>query len=171
MQNEDQARALRRAAEIESTRERLRQWKRWAEQLPGVAPEIWSGHRCQSVESRYVRRRPAARVIIRVPDPEGVEIERIVRELPERHRLAIKLTYIKNYLRRDKKLALLGVSKRGYYKLVTDGELMVRNKLRGTPAFEAMVREVLLEAQREAEREALERALLQAPAVLDQKII
>lgn len=58
------------------------------------------------------------------------EIERIVSQLPARHRDAIRLHYVwsRRYTR-EQKAKILGVGKSRFYEIVHSAELMVKNNL------------------------------------------
>lgn len=58
------------------------------------------------------------------------EIERIVSQLPPRHRDAIRLHYVwdRRYTR-DQKARIVGVSRAHFYRIVHQAELMVKNNL------------------------------------------
>lgn len=71
------------------------------------------------------------------------EIERIVSQLPARHRDAIRLHYVwdRRYTR-DQKARIVGVGKSRFYQIVHQAELMVKNNLtrvdkhgKNTPQF------------------------------------
>ena len=104
---------------------RLEQWARWVTPRPQAwkmqpmfrlykAPPQW--------EPRELR--------VEVNPNEAMEIERIVAQLPETHRLALRWYYVFPWVSVGKVRQAAGQTREGLYRLVVDSRDMVKNRLR-----------------------------------------
>lgn len=106
--------------------EALENWARWVRVRPHgwqVSPMFRMYRPEKSTAGWWDRREPKVEVNV----PEAVEMERAVSGLPEKHRAAVRWSYV--FAGHPARMAReLGVSKQGLADLVSVGRVMLRNR-------------------------------------------